>query len=107
MLVSVGVRGPAQGHARACARWAAVWWRAVAVGGSVRHERERVSGSTDSALGGAGMMRGLAVIAGASVGLSMNAALATRRKLSEKMFSMPCGGSISSSGVSSAIVTKL
>ena len=53
------------------------------------------------------MMRGLAVIAGASVGLSMNAALATRQKLSEKMFLMPCGGSISSSGVSSAIVTKL
>ena len=48
----------------------------------MRHERERVSGSTDSALGGAGMMRGLAVIAGASVGLSK--ALWARRKRGSK-----------------------
>ena len=46
-----------------------------------------------------------AAIAGRAAGV--NAALAARRKLSEKMFSMSCGGSISSSGVSSAIVTKL
>ena len=102
MLVSVGVRGPAQGHARACARWAAVWWRAVAVGGSVRHERERASGSTDSALGGAGMMRGLAVIAGASVGLSK--ALWARRKRGSKEIKSTCA--VRSAFKKSSIVSR-